>query len=78
MTSSGNITFSIAPETGLPVPGLETPIDLEWNIGHTIRPNGEVLEGNPAEAAEWIPFTRDTASTYFEDLIARAIRYLDN
>ena len=55
-------------ESDLPVPGLASPLVLEWNIGHTIRPNGEVLEGNPAEAAEWIPFTRDNASTYFEVL----------
>jgi hypothetical protein len=60
----------------IPVPGLDEGIFVEWNIGHTIRPNGEILEGNGAMAAEWIPFTRDNAGRYFRELIARAAQYL--
>ena len=59
----------------LEVPGVG-PIDFEWDIGHTIRPNGEVLEGNPSLAAEWIPFTRDNFDHYFELLMTRALDHL--
>ncbi len=58
------------------VPGLDEGMFVEWNIGHTIRPNGEVLEGNGARATEWVPFTRDNAGDYFTGLIERAILYL--
>jgi hypothetical protein len=56
----------------LDVPGIGS-VFFEWNIGHTIRPNGEILEGNPSLAAEWIPFTRDNFDRYFELLMARAL-----
>ncbi len=59
----------------LDVPGIG-PVFFEWNIGHTIRPNGEVLEGNPSHAAEWIPFTRDNFDHYFELLMTRALAHL--
>ena len=59
----------------LEVPGVG-PVDFEWDIGHTIRPNGEVLEGNPSHAAEWIPFTRDNFDRYFELLMTRALDHL--
>jgi hypothetical protein len=59
----------------LDVPGIG-PVFFEWNIGHTIRPNGEILEGNPARAAEWIPFTRDNFDSYFELLLTRALDHL--
>ncbi len=43
---------------------LRSPLDgrplvgFMWTIGHTIRPNGEVLEGNPAMPEDFIPMTR--------------------
>jgi hypothetical protein len=59
---------------------LEVPllgeVFFEWNIGHTIRPNGEVLEGNPALATEWVPFTRENFATYQQQLIRQALTFL--
>jgi hypothetical protein len=44
-----------------------------WSIGHTIRPNGEILEGNPAQVDEYIPLTRDNYLTYYQILLTRAL-----
>jgi hypothetical protein len=49
-----------------------------WSIGHTIRPNGEVLEGNPARVDEWVPVTADNAGRYHGLLFEAALRYLDS
>ena len=43
----------ISPRDGRPLVGFM------WNIGDTIRPNGEVLEGNPAVPEEFIPMTAE-------------------
>lgn len=47
-----------------------------WSIGHTIRPNGEILEGNPAAVDEWVPLTRDNYEGYRDLLLARALMHL--
>ena len=47
-----------------------------WSIGHTIRPNGEILEGNPAKVDEYIPVTRDNYLSYYPMLLSRAIQHL--
>jgi hypothetical protein len=47
-----------------------------WSIGHTIRPNGEILEGNPARVDELIPLTRESYTEYYPMLISRALRHL--
>ena len=47
-----------------------------WSIGHTIRPNGEVLEGNPARVKEYIPLTRENYVDYYKILIAETYKYL--
>ncbi len=47
-----------------------------WSIGHTIRPNGEILEGNPASVNEWVPLTRDNASMWRDLLLERALIHL--
>ena len=49
-----------------------------WSIGHTIRPNGEVLEGNPAWPDIYIPLTRDNFRTYYDTLLEEAIAVLRN
>lgn len=54
------------PTSGKPV------VTFMWNIGHTIRPNGEVLEGNPANVNEYIPLTADNHKTYYDQLMARS------
>ena len=48
-----------------------------WSIGHTIRPNGEVLEGNPAIPREVVPITRENYPTYDDDLLRRGLDWLE-
>ncbi|MBT8398768.1 MAG: hypothetical protein KJN92_17460, partial [Gemmatimonadetes bacterium] len=59
------------PGTGEPVAGFM------WSIGHTIRPNGDVLEGNPALVDDWIPLTPQNADEYYGLLLGRAWDYLE-
>jgi len=47
-----------------------------WSIGHTIRPNGEILEGNPAQIDEYIPLTKDNYINYYKILLGKAFHYL--
>ena len=47
-----------------------------WTIGHTIRPNGEILEGNAAPPAEFVPMTRENFRHYSDVLIERALAHL--
>ncbi|MGD9345756.1 MAG: hypothetical protein PVH84_07825, partial [Candidatus Aminicenantes bacterium] len=54
----------------------EPIIRYMWSIGHTIRPNGEILEGNPAQVNEYIPLTRDNYLTYHKMLLSRAMNKL--
>ena len=59
-------------------PGTDEPIvEFMWNIGDTIRPNGEILEGNPAEMEVYVPITRENVSTYKNALIEHAEEILE-
>ena len=60
------------PETGRPL------ARFMWSIGHTIRPNGEVLEGNPAQPDHYIPLTRDNFQVYHQMLFDTALAALDS
>lgn len=61
----------------LTFPGTDQPVvAFMWSIGHTIRPNGEVLEGNPAAVDEWLPLTRENSSRYYTLLFDRALAHL--
>lgn len=58
----------------LTMPGTDRPLlSFMWNIGHSIRPNGEILEGNPVEVDEWIPLTPDNVADYYAILLERAL-----
>lgn len=58
----------------LTMPGTGRPVvTFMWSIGQTIRPNGEVLEGNPAQVDEYLPLTRDNFQTYYGTLIERSL-----
>lgn len=57
------------PISGKPV------VRYMWSIGHTIRPNGEILEGNPALVDEYVPVTRDNYPRYYPTLIERALTH---
>lgn len=60
-------------------PGTEEPVvEYMWNIGHTIRPNGQVLEGNPADVDEYIPVTAENYANYYDILLNRTFEILDN
>jgi hypothetical protein len=64
-------------EEVLHFPATDQPVvGFMWSIGHTIRPNGEVLEGNPAPVHDWVPLTPENAPRYYEILLARARDYL--
>ncbi len=58
-------------------PKSKKPVaEFMWNIGHTIRPNGEVLEGNPAPVNLYIPVTRDNYLNYRKMLLKKAQEWL--
>ena len=58
------------PISGKPV------VKFMWSIGHTIRPNGEVLEGNPAAVDDYLPVTRDNYREYYDLVFQKAWRHL--
>ena len=58
------------PGTGQPV------VEFMWNIGHTIRPNGEIAEGNPANVDEWMPLTPENVTTYYGDMLERVLELM--
>ena len=61
-------------EEVLTFPGTDRPVvGFMYDIGHTIRPNGEILEGNPATVDVWIPLTADGVSDYYPRLLAAAL-----
>ena len=59
-------------DTGQPL------VSFEWSIGHTLRPNGEVLEGNPPQPDVYIPITRDNFRWYHPMFLNRAVAALDS
>ena len=59
------------PGTGRPV------VKFMWSIGHTLRPNGEVLEGNPAQPDAYIPITRHNYLQYHQMLLNTAVASFD-
>ncbi len=64
-------------EEVLTFPGTDQPVvGFMWNIGHTIRPNGEIAEGNPADVDEWMPLTPENVTTYYEDMLARVLELM--
>ncbi|MEL7198898.1 MAG: hypothetical protein AAGL10_11350 [Pseudomonadota bacterium] len=59
-------------------PGTDEPVvSFMWSIGHTVRPNGEVLEGNPPAVDEFFPLTADNYQTYRRDLLRISIERLE-
>lgn len=62
----------IFPISGKPV------LRYMWNIGHTVRPNGEVLEGNPARVREEYVLTSENWENYHTTLYQKAYDWLDS
>ena len=51
-------------------PGTDRPVaEFMWNIGHTLRPNTEILEGNPVIPDVPLPLTRENFRTYDRELL---------
>jgi len=74
---AGGYSNSWEWEEVLTYPGTEQPVlGFMWSIGHTIRPNGEVLEGNPAQLHEWLPLTAENGAGYYRLLLDAALRHL--
>ncbi len=64
-------------EEDLHFPGTSRPVArFMWTLGHTLRPNGEVLEGNPAQPDRYIPLTRENFSSHHRSLLEEAIAIL--
>ena len=57
-------------DTGQPL------VRFMWSIGHTLRPNGEILEGNPPQPDMYFPITRENFRDYHKMLIDTAINEL--
>lgn len=74
---AGGYSNTWEAEEVLTMPGTDRPLALfMWNVGHTIRPNGEILEGNPVEPDVYVPLTRENFRTYHRDLLAVALQRL--
>lgn len=58
------------PSDGRPILGYM------YSMGHTIRPNGQILQYSPAAVDEEIPLTAENFPTYHADLIQRAMELL--
>ncbi len=72
---AGGYSNTWEAEEVITLPGSERPLALfMWNVGHTIRPNGEILEGNPVEPDVYVPLTRENFRTYHRDLLELALQ----
>ena len=89
MVIDNQLGFSVGMPTGgysntweweedyvFPPDSTEEAFEFMWSVGHTIRPNGEVLEGNPAIPDSVILLSRDNFEAYYDDLIMIAEDYL--
>ena len=88
MFADNDLAFTIGMPTGgysntweaeevVNFPGTDRPVvRFMWNIGHTIRPNGEILEGNAVDPEVYVPLTRDNFRTYHRDLLDAALKRL--
>ena len=62
----------------LEFPGTsQAVVEFMWTVGHTLRPNGEILEGNPAQPDIYIPITRNNFQEYHQLLLNEAIATLE-
>ncbi|MEE3151138.1 MAG: hypothetical protein VX300_02580 [Acidobacteriota bacterium] len=75
---TGGYSNTWEAEETLHFPGTEQPVvRFMWNVGHTLRPNGEILEGNPPMPDTYISLTRENFRTYHQILLEAALAELD-
>lgn len=48
-------------------------VRYQWSLGHSLRPNGEILQYNPAQVHESILQTRDNYFDYHAMLLRRTL-----
>lgn len=59
-------------------PGTEQPVvRFEYTIGNALRPNGQVLESNPALPHEWVTFSASDYRAFHTRLVERAEAHLE-
>ena len=74
---TGGYSNTWEAEEILHFPGTEQPVvRFMWNVGHTLRPNGAILEGNPPLPDTYIPLTRETFRSYHQILLEAALKAL--
>jgi hypothetical protein len=62
----------------LKFPSSGRPVAMfSWTVGQSIRPNGEVLEGNSALPRVYVPLTRDNYAKYYRILMGHALSYIE-
>ncbi|WP_210288144.1 hypothetical protein [Martelella radicis] len=74
-TAGYSNTWEWVEDVAFPLSGRPA-VGLMYSMGHTIRPNGELLDGNPPAVDDYIPQTRDNFPHYPELLLERAIAHL--
>ena len=75
---TGGFSNTWEDEEVLYFPGTTRPVvEFAWTIGHTLRPNGDILEGNPAQPHIYIPITRENYQDYQKILLDTAIDTLN-
>lgn len=59
-------------------PGTQQPVvRFEYTIGNALRPNGQVLESNPALPDEWETFSSSDYRAFHTRLVGRALQHLE-
>ncbi|MBO6575494.1 MAG: hypothetical protein JJ896_10865 [Rhodothermales bacterium] len=58
-------------------PGTSDPVvEYGWSIGHTLRPDGSILEGNPAQPDVYLAYTAQNHKTYLQQALELALQPL--
>jgi len=90
MVVDNNLGFSVGMPAGgcsntweweevLEFPTSGKPVaQYMWTVGHTIRPNGEVMEGNSSPVDVYLPLTSENYLDYYNQLFELAYSYIDD
>ena len=70
-------TWEWVEELRFPISGKPVATYM-WTVGHTIRPNGEVMEGNSSPVDVYVPLTAENYLEYYNQLFDLAYEYIDS